>query len=179
MALKLDLSLDLDGLGLKNLSLSVPDPRSPGGSPPSHTTPDPADHVQDERWETETNSSQSIVTFGSCPSIAPPLSDLPLTPIPELLHTPTPLNRTTMPIAGRSPIKTAPVSNIHPRAYTHATAYAHSGKQQQQKQQQQKHLASTIPSPLDREPILAQLAQGENDIGIIKNVRYLPTIHDK
>jgi len=147
MALKLDLSLDLDGLGLKNLSLSVPDPRSLGGSPPSHPIPDPADRVEHERWEAETNSSQSIVTFGSCPSTAPPLSDLPLTPIPELLHTPTPLKRTTTPIAGPSPIKTA--------------------------------LASTIPSPLDREPILAQLAQGENDIGIIKNVRHLPTMHGK
>ena len=168
MALKLDLSLDLDGLGLKNLSLSVPDPRSPTSPPSSHLIPGPADRVEAERWEAETDCSQSIVTIGSCPSTAPPLSDLPLTPIPELLHTPTPPKLTTTPIAGPRP-KMTPVSNIYPRAYTHATAYPHTVKQQQQQQQ---HLASRIPSPLDSEPILAQLVQGEIDIGIIKNVRY-------
>jgi hypothetical protein len=56
--------------------------------------------------------------------------------------------------------------------HTHVTAYTSSVKQLQKQQ----YLASNIPSPLDSEPILAQLAQGENDIGTIKNVRFLPTI---
>jgi len=171
MSLKLNLSLD--GLGLQDLSLSVLDQISPG-SPPSHpmtgpvppirstvAEPDPSDREKLDRWEAETNSSQSIMTFGSCPSTAPPLSDLPLTPIPELLHTPTP------------PKKTTPVSNILPRAHPpHHITNAHSVEQQQQ------HLTSNkIPSPLDSGPILAQLAQGENEIGSIKNVRFLPSIH--
>jgi hypothetical protein len=106
MALKLDLSLD--GLGLNDLSLSVPDSRSPE-SPPSHPVADGP--VEPERWEAESNCSQSIMTFGSCPSTAPPLSDLPLTPIPELLHTPTPPKRMA------TPNKTSPVSNNHPHAH--------------------------------------------------------------
>lgn len=177
VALKLDLSLD--GLGLQNLSLSVPDPRLPAS--PSHLVevpcndpqvppirwtpvvadddalaeqgPDPIEPEPQSGWEVESNSSQSIMTFGSCPSTAPPLSDLPLTPIPELLHTPT---ERSMFITSRP--NTMPV---HPPSRTH-TAY--SIKQQ--------HLASELPSPLDNELILVQLAQGENDIGTIRNVRF-------
>ena len=173
MALKLDLSLD--GLGFQNLSLSVPDPR-PQASPSHLVTvphddpqvppmrwtpvaaddealaeqvPDPIEPEPQSGWEVESNSSQSIMTFGSCPSTAPPLSDLPLTPIPELLHTPTKLS---MSFTG-----TPHMAPVHPSSRTHVV--------------DQQHLASKLPTPLDNEPILAQLAQGENDIGSIRNVR--------
>ena len=170
MALKLDLSLD--GLGFQNLSLSTPDPRPPAS--PSHLATAPCNDPQappmrrrwtprvsdddqqgpDPGWEVESNSSQSIMTFGSCPSTAPPLSDLPLTPIPELLHTPT---RRTMSITSTLAPNTTPA---HPPSRKQA---AYSTKKQ--------HLASRLPSLLDNEPILAQLAQGETDIGTIQYVR--------
>ena len=186
MALTLDLSLA--GFGLKNLSLAVPGPTPPEspsnpvstarprGDLPASPTPmhwtaaagltmPGASQTQPElglepepqsRWEVESNSSQSIVTFGSCPSTAPTLSDLPLTPIPELLHTPT---RRTTPI-----IIDAPNTTTHPlprpSSRTHAVHFV-----------EQQHLASKLPSPLDNEPILALLAQAENDIGTIKIVR--------
>lgn len=174
MALKLDLSLD--GLGFQNLSLSVPDPR-PQASPAHFVTvpyddpqvppmrwtpaaagdealaeqgPDPVIEPEPQNgWEVESNSSQSIMTFGSCPSTAPPLSDLPLTPIPELLHTPTKLS---MSFTG-----TPNMAPAYPSSRTHAV--------------DQQHLASKLPTPLDNEHILAQLAQGENDTGSIRNVR--------
>lgn len=177
MALKLDLSLD--GLGIQNLSLSVPNPQTtpslshlvtvpcndPQLSPMRWTPvaadedalaeqgPDPIEPEPQSGWEVESNSSQSIMTFGSCPSTAPPLSDLPLTPIPELLHTPT---KRTMFI--NSTLNTTPV---HPSSHTNA---AYSVEQQ--------CLTSKLPSPLDSEHILMQLAQGENDIDTIKNVRF-------
>jgi hypothetical protein len=198
MALTLDLSLA--GFGLQNLSLAVPGPTPPEspsnpvstarprGDLPMSPTPmhwtaaaaaaaaatdggalrlamPGAGQTQPElglepepqsRWEVESNSSQSIVTFGSCPSTAPTLSDLPLTPIPELLHTPT---RRTTPI-----IIDAPNTTTHPlprpSSRTHAVHFV-----------EQQHLASKLPSPLDNEPILALLAQAENDIGTIKIVR--------
>jgi hypothetical protein len=169
MALKLDLSLD--GLGLQNMSLSVPDSRLPG-SPPQpradqsdrpvpvlrrETTATEAgtDQMTSESqdgWEAETNSSQSVMTFGSRPSTASPLSDLPLTPIPELLHTPT---GHSMPINGEPTTYERPSS--HTRAYP----------------AERRYLTPKLPSPLDNEPILAQLSQGENDVGIIQNVRSL------
>lgn len=175
MALKLDLSLD--GLGLQNLSLSAPDPRPPASPshlatapcndtqvPPMRWTPivsdddeqgpDPIEPKPQGGWEVESNSSQSIMTFGSCPSTAPPLSDLPLTPIPELLHTPT---RRTMSITSTLAPNTTPA---HPSSHKQA---AYSARRQ--------HLASRLPSLLDNEPVLAQLAQGENDIDTIKYVR--------
>jgi len=112
MALKLDLSLD--GLSFQSLSLSAPYPWPPAlpshlvtvpcndlQVPPMRWTPVAADHdalaeqgpdpiepKPQGSWEVESNFSQSIMTFGSCPSAAPPLSGLPLTPIPELLHIP-------------------------------------------------------------------------------------------
>jgi len=91
------------------------------------------------------------MTFGSCPSTAPPLSDLPLTPIPELLHTPT---RRTMSITSTLAHNTTPA---HPSSRKQA---AYSAKKRPP--------ASRLPSLLDNELILAQLAQGENDIGTIK-----------
>jgi hypothetical protein len=189
MALKLDLSLD--GLDLQTLSLSMPEP-GPSGSPSrpdmsSYDFPrppmrwtttsaailadsgrlDPVNTNQPEPqsgWDTETNSSQSIMSFGSCPSTAPPLSDLPLTPIPELLHTPT---KRTMQVnvnaPGASPNMATPAHSI-PR-----TDAARSVDRQQQ------HLASKLPSPLDNEPIVVQLAQGESDVGVIRNVCFPTT----
>ena len=97
MALTLDLSLD--GLGFHSLSLSVP-PQFP--LPSDQITAPEVQQQQSaqlwappvvvdraDRWEASSESSQSVVSVGSSPSTAPPLSDLPLTPIPELLHTPT------------------------------------------------------------------------------------------
>jgi hypothetical protein len=115
--------------------------------------PDPAEfdlvaRGTEWRWEVKSNSSQSVASFGSCPSTAPPLSDLPLTPIPELLHTPT--KRRTRISAG------APTTSPSPA----------------QPAELQQHL-SVLPSPLDSGPILDQLAQGEKDISTIQNVRVL------
>jgi hypothetical protein len=95
------------------------------------------------RWEVKSNSSQSVASLGSCPSTAPTLSDLPLTPIPELLRTPT--KRKTR-IAG-APTTSPPAQ---PADFLHL---------------------STLPSPLDSGPILDQLTQGEKDISTIQNVR--------
>jgi hypothetical protein len=167
MGLKLDLSLD--GLGFQNLSFSGPHPRLPSrvrrgaGSdsirsvwavpPMAAEPPDPAEfdlvaRGTEWRWEVKSNSSQSVASFGSCPSTAPPLSDLPLTPIPELLHTPT--KRRTRISAG------APTTSPSPA----------------QPAELQQHL-SVLPSPLDSGPILDQLAQGEKDISTIQKVRVL------
>ena len=90
------------------------------------------------------------MTFGSCPSTTLPLSDLSLTPISELLHTPT---RCTISITSTLAPNTTPA---HPSSRKQA---AYSAKKQ--------HLASRLPSLLDNELILAQLAQGENDIETI------------
>jgi hypothetical protein len=153
MGLKLDLSLD--GLGFQNLSFSGPNPRlpirvRPGGVPPMAAEPDPAEfdlvaRGTEWRWEVKSNSSQSVASLGSRPSTAPPLSDLPLTPIPELLHTPTTKRRTHFAGAPTSPA-------------------------QQPAELQQ---LAILPSPLDSGPILDQLAQGEKDISTIQNVRVL------
>jgi hypothetical protein len=175
MALKLDLSLV--GLGFQNLSLSTPDPGPPASPsrfataplndpqvPPMRRTPVAADGDEEGPvpigrepqggWDVESNSSQSIMTFGSCPSIAPPLSDHPLTPIPELLRTPT---RRTMSMTSTL----AP--SMTPAHRSPGKQPAHLAKRQ--------NLASRLPSLLDNEPILEQLAQGENDVGTIKYVR--------
>ena len=159
MGLKLDLSLD--GLGSQNLSLSVPNPRPPShpgsGSivwplPPLYV-PDEFDivpHGNEWRWECKSNSSQSVVTVGSCPSTAPPLSDLPLTPIPELLHTPT--KRSTPIIGMPNPLE---LPSLHASAQP----------------AEQRHLLAQLPSPLDSAPILDQLTVGRKDIGTMQSVR--------
>jgi hypothetical protein len=155
MALTLDLSLA--GLGFHNLSLSVP-PNFPLPSEqmaaPEAQQQEPAQlwdpRVEEERadlWETSSQSSQSVVSVGSSPSIAPPLSDLPLTPIPELLHTPT---SHSMPGAG-GPERPSP----------RASAFL----------SERRHPQSKIPGPLDSSPILEELSQGERNVGTIRGVR--------
>jgi hypothetical protein len=177
MRLKLDLSLD--GFALQNLSLSVPNPAGspsrPGPAsvvwpiPAQHGTPaaaagaaaaepDPEEEFDivargsEWRWEVKSHTSQSVVTLGSCPSTAPSLSDLPLTPIPELLQTPT--KRSTPTSTG-----CAPISPERPSLRASVQSAA------------SRHLSARLPSPLDSGPILTQLAQGERDIGTINNVR--------
>jgi len=181
MALKLDISFD--GLNLQNVSLSAPDPMPPHSESPWHpyagrpggrsvtelvfplAAPAPApaeagpEQIQEPQGDSddddaESNSSQSIVTFGSRPSSTSALTDLPLTPIPELLHTPTrhSMMSTTFPLPPTTP--DYPPSRASPV---------------------EKQLrASKLPSPLDCEPILAQLAHSENDIQTIRTVRALP-----
>jgi len=136
MALTLDLSLD--GLGVHNLSLSVPTHLSLSSD--QVTEPPVVD-----RWEASSQSSQSVVSVGSSPSIAPPLSDLPLTPIPELLHTPT----------GHSTPGTG--ASVPDRPSPRASAFL----------SERRHPQSEIPGPLDSGPILEELAQGEGNVSRI------------
>ena len=152
MALTLDLSLA--GLGFHNMSLSVP----PNFPLPSKqlTAPDaqPLVSLQPreplvaeesaEIWEA--SSQSSVVSVGSSPSTAPPLTDIPLTPIPELLHTPT---GHSMP--GGTPERPSP----------RASAFL----------SERRHPQSKIPGPLDSSPILEDLAQGERNVGTIRGVR--------
>ena len=154
MALTLDLSLD--GLGLQNLSLTVP----PHFSSNQATAPDLRQESAQlweplvleeraDRWEAASDSSQSVVTVGSCPSTAPPLSDLPLTPIPELLHTPT---RHSMSATGAG-VPERP----SPRAFAFLS--------------ERQHPQSKLPGPLDSGPILEELAYGEGNVLTIRSVR--------
>lgn len=151
MALTLDLSLD--GLGLHNLSLSVPSHFSMSSNQVTATdirqeswglpvAAERADH-----WEVASESSQSVVTFGSCPSTAPPLSDLPLTPIPELLHTPT---NHSMPTTG---------AGVPERPSSRTSAFL----------SERQHPRSKLPGPLDSGPILEQLAHGESNVSAIRS----------
>jgi len=161
VALKLDLTLIK--LGLENTSLSSPDLMSHDSS--SHlgeTTRPPAQHrpraleLKDSS-EIDSCSSHSIVSLGSCPSTAPTLSDLPLTPIPELLRTPT---------KHATPFTDAATLPEPPFSYT--TAYPSLEKQ--------RNLVSRLPAPLDNGPIIGQLIQGQSDVETTQTVRVLQII---
>ncbi|KAI9441811.1 hypothetical protein H4582DRAFT_1413981 [Lactarius indigo] len=156
MALTLDLSLE--GLGMHNLSLSVP-PRIPS----SNRAPTPEVRQESTRlweppvameradyWEVASESSHSVGTIGSSPSIAPPLSDLPLTPIPELLQTPT---GHSMPTTG---------AGVPERPSPRATAFL----------SERRHPQSKLPGPLDSAPIIEQLAHGETHVSIIRSAMH-------
>ncbi len=104
--------------------------------------------------EIDSCSSQSIVSLGSWPSTAPTLSDIPLTPIPELLRTPT---KHTTPL-------TDAVTMPEP-LFSHTTAYPSHEKQ--------RHLVSRLPAPVDNEPIIEQLIHAQNDVDSIQAVRVL------
>ena len=156
MALTLDLSLD--GLGMHNLSVSVPPhfPLSSGhvaapevqrGSTQLSEPPVAEERV--DQWEAASDSSQSVVSIGSCPSTAPPLSDLPLTPIPELLHTPT---RYSMSATGAG----VP-DHPSPRAFALLS--------------ERQHPQSKLPGPLDSGPVLEGLAYGGGNVLTIRSVR--------
>ncbi|KAH9959100.1 hypothetical protein BC827DRAFT_527653 [Russula dissimulans] len=182
MALTLDLSFD--GFSLQDLTLSAPSAmppnsesrrRHPHAGRPSNrpavtdlswplAAPAPAEsgaeQIQepqgdgdDDGSDAETNSSQSIATFRSHPSSISALSDLPLTPIPELLHTPTrhSMMMHTVPLPTTTTTTTTPDYPPHPIYPV--------GRQ---------HPASKLPSPLDGDPILAQLAHVENDVRAIR-----------
>ncbi|KAH9174396.1 hypothetical protein EDB89DRAFT_569248 [Lactarius sanguifluus] len=153
MALTLDLTLD--GLGMHNLSLSVP-PRVPS----SNQVPTPEVRQESPRlweqpmaverayhWEVASESSRSVGTIGSGPSTAPPLSDLPLTPIPELLHTPTGHG---MPITG---------AGAPERPSPHTSAFL----------SDRRHPQSKLPGPLDSSPIIELLAHGESHVSMIRS----------
>ncbi|KAF8267487.1 hypothetical protein EI94DRAFT_1730452 [Lactarius quietus] len=153
MALTLDLSLD--GLGFQNLSLSVP-PNFPLSTDQitalevreqesAQLWERPVAVERADLWEASSESSQSVVSVGSSPSTAPPLSDLPLTPIPELLHTPT----------GH----TMPGTGVPERPSPRASAFL----------SERRHPQSKIPGPLDSGTILEELAQGEGNVGTIRN----------
>lgn len=158
MALTLDLSLD--GLGVHNLSLSVPPhfPVADQATAPEvwQGSPQPWEPlVAQERvdlWDVE--SEKSVATIGSCPSIAPPLSDLPLTPIPELIHTPT---RHSMSALGAS---------VSERPSPRSSALL----------SERQHPQSKLPGPLDSGPILEQLTYGEGKVGVIRSVRIFASI---
>jgi hypothetical protein len=160
MALKLDLSLIK--LGLQNTSLSSHDPMSPDSDLPSRleaTTPPSAQHgprvvEPDTCSEIDIFSTRSIVSLGSCPSTAPTLSDLPLTPIPELLRTPT---KHTTPFTD--------VATLPEPPFTHMTANPSHEKR--------RHLRSRLPAPLDNGPIIGQLLRSQNDVNKILVVRIL------
>ncbi|KAI9507122.1 hypothetical protein F5148DRAFT_151651 [Russula earlei] len=171
MTLQLDISLDGLKFGLHNLTLSVsPEPLSPldlGASLNDRPRPvtelhwthatsaaeismnriNQFEETQERQgnWDARTDSSQSIMTDGSRPSTTSVLSELPLVPIPELLHTPT---RPSIPYA--SPLPTA---RLHPPAQS----------------VEHRHLASNIPDPLDSEPVLVQIKEGEREVRTIRN----------
>ncbi|KAH8994613.1 hypothetical protein EDB92DRAFT_2102576 [Lactarius akahatsu] len=152
MALTLDLTLD--GLGMHNLSLSVP-PRVPSNQAPTpevrQASPrlweQPVAVERADHWEAASESSHSVGTIGSSPSTAPPLSDLPLTPIPELLHTPTGHG---MPITG---------AGAPERPSPHTSAFL----------SDRQHPQSKLPGPLDSSPIIEQLAHGESHVSMIRS----------
>lgn len=148
VALKLDLTLIK--LGLQNTSFSSPDSSSrleAAARPSAQHGP----HALEPEASSEIDncSSQSIVSLGSCPSTAPTLSDLPLTPIPELLRTPT---------KHSTPFTDAAM--LPESRFSHLTAYPSGEKQ--------RHLVSRLPAPLDNGPIIGQLMQGQNDVSIIQ-----------
>ena len=152
MALKLDLTLIKLGP-----SLSSPGPTSPGTPSRLGAIARPSTRLWPESESSSevdnSSCSQSIVSLGSCPSTAPTLSDLPLTPIPELLCTPTKHNT---PFIADAATMTEP-------PFSHAPAYPN--------EKQRRNLVSRLPAPLDHGPIVAQLVQGENDVGAIQTVR--------
>lgn len=158
VALKLDLSLIK--LGLQNISVSSPDPTLPDSSsrleattrPPAQRGPRPLE--LDATSEIGSCSSHSIVSLGSRPSTAPTLSDLPLTPIPELLRTPT---KYSTPYADAATLPEPP--------FSHMTAYPSDEKQ--------RLIVSRLPAPLDNGPIIEQLVRGQNDVDTIQAVRVL------
>ncbi|KAH9058241.1 hypothetical protein EDB87DRAFT_1627311 [Lactarius vividus] len=150
MALTLDLSLE--GLGMHNLSLSVPPnfPLSSDQAPtpevrqePTRLRESPVAVERVDHWEIA-SSSHSV---GSGPSTAPPLSDFPLTPIPELLHTPT----------GRSMPTTDAGAPERPSPHTSAFL------------SDRRHPQSKLPGPLDSSPIIEQLAHGETHVSMIRS----------
>lgn len=104
--------------------------------------------------EIDNFSTQSIVSLGSCPSTAPTLSDLPLTPIPELLRTPT---KHTTPFTD--------VATLPEPPFSHMTAYP--------SREKRRHLGSRLPAPLDNEPIIGQLMRSQNAVNNILVVRVL------
>ena len=155
VALKLD--LNLIKLGLLNTSLSSPDPY-PDSSLRLEATARPSAQRGSRALESDTSSeidscsSQSIVSLGSCPSTAPTLSDLPLTPIPELLRTPT---KHTSPFTDATTLPEPP--------FSHMTAYP--------SREKQRHLMTRLPAPLDNGPIIRQLIQSQSDVDTIQSVR--------
>jgi hypothetical protein len=154
VALKLDLTLIK--LGLQNLSLSSSGPifpESPGAGARPSAQRWPRAPEDEGSSEVDSSCSRSIESLGSCPSTAPTLSDLPLTPIPELLRTPT-----------RHSTLFADAATMPEPPFSHTPAYPG---------EKQPHLVSRLPAPLDHGPIVAQLVQGENDIRTIQTVRVL------
>jgi hypothetical protein len=149
VALKLDLTLIKLGP-----SLSSPGPASPEIPSRLGAIARPSTRLWPESESSSevdnSSCSQSIVSLGSCPSTAPTLSDLPLTPIPELLRTPTKHNRPFIADATTMP---EPPAMAYPN------------------EKQRRNLVSRLPAPLDHGPIVAQLVQGENDVGAIQTVR--------
>ncbi|KAI0264249.1 hypothetical protein BC834DRAFT_277332 [Gloeopeniophorella convolvens] len=155
--LELNLNLSLDGLGARNCSIFMPRSQPEGRpvSPPLSTARpivlQPAVEVErdhDCRCDVASNSSQSVITFGSCPSTAPPLSDLPLTPISEILYTPTKRTGTGVSFGPFERSAQPPLRTITP----------------------QEIAMSKLPGSLDSEPVLMQLKQGERDINLIQDV---------
>ena len=154
MALTLDLSLA--GLGFHNMSLSVPPnfplPSEQVTAPEAQQLPVESLRLREplvaeegaDVWDA--SSQSSVMSVGSSPSTAPPLTDLPLTPIPELLHTPTGYS-----MPGTGPERPSP----------RASAFL----------SERRHPQSKIPGPLDSSPILEDLAQGERNVGTIRGVR--------
>ena len=157
MALTLDLSLA--GLGFHNMSLSVPPnfplPSEQVTAPEAQQLPVESLRLREplvaeegaDVWDA--SSQSSVMSVGSSPSTAPPLTDLPLTPIPELLHTPTGYS-----MPGTGPERPSP----------RASAFL----------SERRHPQSKIPGPLDSSPILEDLAQGERNVGTIRGVRIFP-----
>jgi hypothetical protein len=153
VALKLDLTLIK--LGLQNQFLSSPGPMSPGAG--AHSGPSAAAHggtPEDEGGsDGESSSCLSVESLGSCPSTAPTLSDLPLTPIPELLSTPTKYNTS---------FTDAALATMPGPPFSHNSAYPGEKK---------RHLVSRLPAPLDNGPIVEQLVRGQSDVRTIQTVR--------
>lgn len=162
MALKLDLTLLKLGLQNQNQTFfsspglgagagaGFPGPSSSAQRP--HPCPPRAAEDDDDDDDADSSSSRSMIeSLGSCPSTAPTLSDLPLTPIPELTRTPTKYNTS--------------FTDALPFSHTQAGAAAHPGEKKRH------HLVSRLPAPLDNGPIVAQLVQGESDIRTIQTVR--------
>lgn len=156
VALKLDLTLVKLGLN-PSLSTSLDSPPCPGLGPrPSANLWPHTSESEDGNGVAESTCSQSIVSIGSRPSTVPTLSDLPLTPIPELLRTPT--KHSTL-FADAPTILEPSLS----RTATHPN-------------EAQRNLVSRLPAPHDNGPIVAQLVQGEYDVRAIQTVRRRITV---
>jgi hypothetical protein len=152
VALKLDLTLIKLGLQNPSMSMSLESPSclGPGARPSAQLWPRTPES-EGSSAPVESTCSRSIESIGSCPSTAPTLSDLPLTPIPELLRTPT--RRSTL---------FAEAATIPELPFSHTPV---------QPCEKQRNLVSRLPAPLDNGPIIAQLVQGEHDVGTIQTVR--------